>query len=276
MAHRLWAASKNSPYRDVSDCHKGAGTIRLSSIIGHETFKTNFHGVSRGEIPPGTSIGEHIHQHMEEMFIILNAPAQFTVNGKTAELPAGSCVACLKGQSHGIYNHTDTTLQWLYFAVTETKGKGDAIDYGEDLTKKKVVSPPPFLWTNLDRRLLRPAYNSHRGKGKSLFRRMWRTETFKTNWEFLDHCFLMPGSSVGLHQHNVIEEVYYIVSGKGRMTVNDHTFDVGPGDAVPCTQNDSHGLWNNGRDDIEFIVCSCGMGQNLRNTVEWDDDLIGK
>ena len=134
----LSANITKTPYRDVADCHKGAGTIRLTSIINADTFETNFHAVSRAELPPGTSIGEHIHRHMEEMFIILNAPAQYTVDGHTAELPAGSCVSCLMGHSHGIYNHTDQTLQWLYFAVTEEKGKGDAIDFGDGLLKLKV------------------------------------------------------------------------------------------------------------------------------------------
>ena len=263
-------------YNDVSDCHKGAGTVRLTSILGTETFQTNFHAVSRAELPPGTSIGEHIHQHMEEMFIILNAPAQYTVDGKTAELPAGSCVACLKGHSHGIYNHTDQTLQWLYFAVTEEKGKGDAIDYGDDLSKKKVLSPAPFLWTNLDRRLLKPASNAHKGKGRLFFRRMWNRDTFKTNWEFLDHCVLPPDTSIGRHQHNMIEEVYYIVSGWGRATVNDDTWDVGPGEAIPCTLHDSHGLYNSGREDIELIVCSCAVEKGKRNTVNWGDDLRGR
>ena len=213
---------------------------------------------------------------MEEMFIILNAPAQYTVNGRTAELPAGSCVPCLKGQSHGIYNHTGATLEWLYFATTEVKGKGDAIDYGDDLTNKKIVSPPPFLWTNLDNSLLKPASNAHKGKGKIFFRRMWNKDSFRTNWEFLDHCILPPGTSIGYHQHNMIEEVYYIASGSGRMTVNDSTWDVGPGDAVPCTLHDSHGLFNNGSEDIVLIVCSCAVEKGKRDTNNWGDDLTGR
>lgn len=272
----LSANITRTPYRDVADCHKGAGTIRLTSIIDADTFETNFLAVSRAELPPGTSIGEHLHRHMEEMFIILNAPAQYTVNGHTAELPAGSCVPCLKGQSHGIYNYTDQTLQWLYFAVTEEKGKSDALDYGDDLTNKRVESPAPFLWTNLDRRLLKPAANAHKGKGTILFRRMWNSDTFKTNWEFLDHCVLPPDTSIGRHQHNMIEEVYYIVSGRGRATVNDSTWDAGPGDAIPCTLHDSHGLYNNGREDIVLIVCSCAVEKGKRNTINWGDDLSGK
>ena len=269
----LSANAERLGYRDVANCHKGAGTLRLVRLVSHETFRTNFFAVNRGEMPPKTSIGEHIHLRKEEMFINLNVPAQHTVNGRTAELPAGSCVACLKGQSHGIYNHTGQTLQLLQFAVTEKKGVNDSIDYGDDLTKKQVLSPAPFLWTNCDRRLLKQSINVSNGKGGMFFRRMWDTDTFKTDWEYVDHCVLPPGTSIGLHQHNMIEEVYYIVSGRGRVTVNGSTWDVGPGEAIPFTLHDNHGLYNNGREYIELIVCSCAVEKGKRNTVNWGIDL---
>ena len=102
---------------------------------------------------------------------------------------------------------------------------------------------------------------------------MWNMDTFRTNWEFLDHCVLPPGASIGRHQHNMIEEVYYIVSGRGRVTVTGSTWDVGSGEAIPCTLHDSHGLYNSGREDIELIVCSCAVEKGKRNTVNWGDDL---
>ena len=273
----LYARTNPAEFEDVPQCHKGAGTIKLKTILSSEVFKTNLHAVSRALIPPGASIGEHVHRHMEEIFIILNAPAQFTVNGKAAELPARSMVVCNRYNSHGIYNHNDdTNLDWLYFAVTEVKGKGDAVDYGDDLTKKTIDSPAPFKFTTLDRSLLHPAPNAHDGKGVILFRRMWDTEDFLTNWEFIDHCVLPPGTSIGYHQHNMIEEVYYIVSGSGRITVNDHTWDVTAGDAIPCTLHDSHGLYNNGAEDIELIVCSCAIEKGARGTKNWGDDLANR
>ena len=273
----IYASTNPAEFMEVPQCHKGAGTVRLKSILTSEVFKTNLHAVSRAHIPPGASIGEHIHRHMEEIFIILNAPAQFTVNGLTAELPARSMVVCNMYNSHGIYNHsTDTELDWLYFAVTEVKGKGDAVNFGDDLTNKKIESPAPFKFTTLDRSLLHPTSNAHGGKGVILFRRMWDKDDFLTNWEFIDHCVLPPGTSIGYHQHNKIEEVYYIVSGSGRMTVNDHSWDVKPGDAIPCTLHDSHGLYNNSTEDIELIVCSCAVEKGARDTKNRGNNLTNR
>lgn len=269
----FWRFEK-SMYKPTPNCHKGAGTVFITDILGTPDFATNMRAISRGEIPPGASIGEHVHRNMEEIFIILNAPAQFTVNGHTAELPPGAMVICPKGSSHGIYNQNkDVSLDWLYFAVSMERDKWDAVDFGEDLANARVESPPLFLWTVLDRRLLKPAMNAHGGKGEILFRRCWDKDSFKTNWEFIDHCILPPGTSIGYHQHTMIEEVYYLVSGSGRVTVNDVTWDVKAGDAIPCTIGDSHGLYNNSNGEIELVVFSAAKEKGARNEKDWGDDL---
>ena len=95
----------------------------------------------------------------------------------------------------------------------------------------------------------------------------------QTNWEYVDYCVLQPGASIGLHQHNMIEEVYYVVSGRGRVTVNGSTWDVDPGEAIPFTLHDNHGLYNNGKEDIKLIVCACAVEKGKRNTVNWGNDL---
>ena len=84
---------------------------------------------------------------------------------------------------------------------------------------------------------------------------------------------LPSDTSIGYHQHNMIEEVYYLVSGSGRMTVNDFTWDVTEGDAIPCTLHDSHGLYNNSDEEIELIVISCAVEKGERDTNNWGDDL---
>ena len=48
---------------------------------------------------------------------------------------------------------------------------------------------------------------------------------------------------------------------------------VGPGDAIPCTLHDSHGLYNSGTENIELIVCSCAVEKGARDTNNWGDDL---
>lgn len=258
--YQSWDKVEFVAYDAKTQCHGGKGKLPLGTLIKNSVFQTNMHDTSCGTIPPNSSIGEHVHRKMEEMFIILNTTAEFTIDGKTSLLPARSMVVCNEYHTHGVYNpHEDIALDWLYFSCTDEKGKGEAVDFGEDLTNKRLESPAPFKYTVLDTSLLKPSPNAHGGKGTILYRRLWDRDDFNTNWEFVDHCLLPPGTSIGYHQHNNIEEVYFIVSGTGRVTVNDHTWEVKVGDAIPCTLHDSHGIYNNGTGDLEVIVNSCAV-----------------
>ena len=264
-------------YRSSANAHDGAGTIDYFTLLDGKDFQTNLFAYHRGLLNAKSSIGEHMHRAMEEMYFIFDGPCRFTVNGRTALLPARSMVLCPMGSSHGIYNDSDHPLEWMNVLVTTEKGVFNAINFGEDLTDAEVESPAPFLWANLDRSLLHPEANAHLGKGSILFRRLWSDANFKTNWYFVDHCLLPPDTSIGYHQHNTIEEVYYVLEGTGRFTVNGQTFDVKPGDALPCRLHDSHGLYNNSSGDLEIMVVSVAERKGYdRYTNNWGDDLAGK
>ncbi|MFC1607968.1 cupin domain-containing protein [Candidatus Latescibacterota bacterium] len=262
-----------SQYKESKNAHDGAGSIHYMELLGSDLFETDFLFIHRGVLPPKSGIGEHQHNEMEEMYFVFNAPAEFTVNGETALLPAGSCVLCPLGSSHGIYNNSDETLEWLNIAVSKEKGKYDVVNLDKDLTKQTLESPAPFEWGHFDRSLLKPVGPAHDGKGKILNRRPWIDGNFGTNWVRIGHCILPPGTSIGYHQHNTTEEVYYVMSGKGRMTVNDHTWEVGKGDAVPCTLKDSHGLYNHTDEDLDIFVLIVAMEQGVFGVKNWGDDL---
>ncbi|MFC1528347.1 cupin domain-containing protein [Candidatus Latescibacterota bacterium] len=292
-----YAEQKGKPYFGRTDSAKysevdyGGGTVYEMTLLESELMDTNIFYIKRGIIPPGCGIGEHTHSNMEEMYIVFNAPAEFTVDGDTALLPANSSVVCPLGSSHALYNNSDETLEWLSLAATKVKGKGDEnIRYGavpgrgiedtgtiqmENVPKKKVkmVSPATFRQARFDRTLTKPVGPAHEGKGKILNRRPWLDGNFETNWVRIGHCILPPGTSIGYHQHNGIEEVYYIMSGRGRSTVNDHTWDVVAGDAIPCTLHDSHGLYNNSEEDLDIFVFMVSMVKDKLDSKNLGDDL---
>jgi mannose-6-phosphate isomerase-like protein (cupin superfamily) len=255
--------SDPSQYKVSKNAHDGAGELNYFTLLDGEIMKNNYLFFHRGLLMPKSSIGEHVHRTMEEMYVIFDGVAEYTVNGKTSLLPAGSMVLCPLGSSHAIYNPSDRPLEWMNIGVSIVKGKYDAINFGDDRTNAKLDSPAPFKWGNFDRSLMKPAKNAHHGKGTILFQRIWDNEDFATNWFFVDHCILGPDTSIGYHQHNTIEEVYYVIKGSGRYTVNDKTYDVKTGDALPCRLHDSHGLYNNSKEDLEIMVVSVAMEKGL-------------
>jgi len=64
---------------------------------------------------------------------------------------------------------------------------------------------------------------------------------------------LHPGSSIGNHLQDR-DEVYYILSGKGEMTMNGKKFSVSAGDAILTRTGSSHGLKPDEGTDLTVLI----------------------
>ncbi|MBU5336648.1 cupin domain-containing protein [Intestinibacter bartlettii] len=61
------------------------------------------------------------------------------------------------------------------------------------------------------------------------------------------------GASVGLHEHTEDYEVYYILSGKGKVLDGDEIVEVNSGDVVYAI-NTKHYIENIGDEDLVFLA----------------------
>ena len=64
---------------------------------------------------------------------------------------------------------------------------------------------------------------------------------------------LKPGSGIGYHEQHE-DEVYYVLSGRGVMTLDDKPVDVGPGTAILTRPGSSHGLRQTGSEDLVVLI----------------------
>ena len=64
---------------------------------------------------------------------------------------------------------------------------------------------------------------------------------------------LKPGSGIGYHEQRE-DEIYYVLSGRGRMTLDGRMIDVGPGTAILTRTGSSHGLKQVGTDDLVILI----------------------
>jgi mannose-6-phosphate isomerase-like protein (cupin superfamily) len=62
-----------------------------------------------------------------------------------------------------------------------------------------------------------------------------------------------PGAAIGYHLQKE-DEIYYVLSGRGMMTIDDKTFDVGPGSAILTRPGSSHGLKQTGTEDLVILI----------------------
>ena len=68
-------------------------------------------------IPPGTSIGEHLHTNTEEIYFLLSGDCVLLYDGTRTDMQAGdfSIVNC--GHSHGIINVGDTPAELIVVEI---------------------------------------------------------------------------------------------------------------------------------------------------------------
>jgi mannose-6-phosphate isomerase-like protein (cupin superfamily) len=252
-------------YRPSSSVHAGAGTMNFASILNRGAVTPEFNFLHRGVIPPGAGIGHHFHNTVEEMFVILDGEAQFTIDGRTASVKGPAGVVCRAGHSHAIYNAGPAPVQWMNLNVSLNAGVYDAFDLGDTRAGAALDAIPTFMTMRLDRALLRPA--GARGRGAApvpadpsavLSRRALGPSVFSTTWAYIDHVVVPPGISMPEVTHDAVGEAYYVLGGTGTVTLKrgtaSDTAPVRPGDAIPIRVGESSVFANTGPQPLELFV----------------------
>src|SRR5882724_11568802 len=101
--------------------HDGAGSMNFGPLMNDKTLSTNFIFLHRGVLHSKGGIGQHFHNHCEEMFVIFDGEAEFTINGRTSLLKGTVGAPDRMGSSHAIYNPTDHDVEWMNINVGTSK-----------------------------------------------------------------------------------------------------------------------------------------------------------
>lgn len=250
-----------STYRELSKVHDGAGKMGFTQLIGRNDLATNFLYLHSGVIQPKSGIGHHFHHSIEEMYVILDGEAEFTINGRTSIIKGPALVPCTLGDSHGIYNASGKPLKWLNFAVSEVKSQGDAFDLGDDLAKTKKDVVPTFVSSRLDTNKLKQDNDVYSGKGV-LYRRIFSPEVFRTDWNYVDHLVIPPGSSTEKHQLEGVEEVYYVINGNGLVTVGSETAKIQKDDSFHAGLGEEIAWSNSGNENLGILIIGIAASKN--------------
>ena len=97
-------------------------------------------------------------------------------------------------------------------------------------------------------------------KGTVLTWNLPTEEDFQSSVLFFNDNLVQPGVTTELHEHQNMEEIYYIINGVGKAKVGEEAREVREGDAVYIPPKHVHSLTNIGNYPLRFIC----LGAEIR------------
>jgi uncharacterized cupin superfamily protein len=219
--------------------------------------------ISAGVLAGGAVVGPRASSPTrEEAWIVLDGGVETIGHDRGREhRREPGVLAGFAGTSHGLANPGADPIRYLRVAI------GDGVAVAEMPT---AAEPRPSEWSPLDVDMLE-ATKAHGGMGEIRFRRLWDHDRFTTGWGFIDHALLDPGTSVGYHRHDTVQECYLILAGDGVMMVDGTVFGVVPSTGVPNRLGGAHGIA--ARDEPVELINIAFFTAGRFDAVDLGDDL---
>ena len=119
--------------------HGGAGRIATRHIWGADDFRSTWTFADHAILAPQSSVGYHLHEALEECFLVLRGGGYMTIEAQTFEVGPGSMTWQGIEQGHGIYNPRSGELEFLRLAVALPEREFTTVDLNDDLAGRRPL-----------------------------------------------------------------------------------------------------------------------------------------
>jgi mannose-6-phosphate isomerase-like protein (cupin superfamily) len=79
---------------------------------------------------------------------------------------------------------------------------------------------------------------------------------------------LLPGERIPPHYHPDFEEIYYVLSGYGLMSIGEEKQEISRGDVVYIPAPAPHTLMNTGNVPLRFVTVSVRIAKDKKDDVQ--------
>lgn len=191
-------------------------------------------------------------------YLLLEGAVALAGSGLETQLEGPAALLCGVGWQHTLANAGEAPARLLCLSAELQGGPP---------TARALLAEP----VNQARLKWRPAI--HGGGGQIATRHIWGPEDFCSPWAFLDHAVLAPGSSLGYHYHDALEECFVVLGGQGYLTLDNQTFAVETGSVTWQGIGQHHGLYNPTEEPLDFLRVAMGRRGEQYTTVDLHNDL---
>ncbi len=101
----------------LADCHDGRGNVHCRTVLGRDDSGLGVRFMHDDVIEPGASIGEHRHQHDEEVYFVVEGRGTMLLDGQRFPIGPGDVSVVRPGHSHGLVNSPDSPMRLIVFCV---------------------------------------------------------------------------------------------------------------------------------------------------------------
>lgn len=120
----------------ILNLKSGDGKIDLINILSIEEMEENGRLFAVNVVPPGCSIGSHLHNGDFETYYIIRGMAEVNDCGHICEVNPGDVVICKNGSFHGIRNIGEEDLEYIALILYSKKETdASAVSEGEAATE---------------------------------------------------------------------------------------------------------------------------------------------
>lgn len=96
--------------------------------------------------------------------------------------------------------------------------------------------------------------NMRGGNGTVRIEHLWTKEELKGRTRLFARLILVPGTSIGFHDHVDEEEVFVVLKGQGRVRDGEVVDTVSPGDTILTGGGAGHAVESTGDEDLELLA----------------------